>query len=217
MTRWTQRGLIAVAVAFVATGMMFVPRLGIEADEAIIANGLYDHGDLLYSWKIANIEVPVMLISYLGALKAWFYKGVFLFAAPRPIVLRLPMLLFAAGTLWLFFELLDRTISRRAAWIGTLLLATDTSYLLLNTADYGPVTLQFVFKLAALVLLAYSVLGRAFSLGQTREDVGIVGSIPTSRLDGAGRMVRTGARAFRRFFGCFRFLRCGSGSGRGRG
>jgi len=153
MTVWTQRGLIAVAVAFVAAGMLFVPRLGIEADEAIVANGLYDHGQAWYSWEFANTEVPVMLISYLGALKTWFYGGVFLFAAPRPIVLRLPMLLFAAASLWLFFELLNRTIGNRAAWIGTLLLATDTSYLLLNTADYGPVTLQFVLKLAALVLL----------------------------------------------------------------
>jgi len=145
--------VIAVCVAFVAAGMLFVPRLGIEVDEAIVANGIYDHGDPWYSWKIAGAEVPVMLISYLGALKTWFYKGVFLFAAPRPIVLRLPMLLFAAASLWLFFELLDLTIGRRAAWIGMLLLATDTSYLLLNMADYGPVTLQFVFKLAALVLL----------------------------------------------------------------
>jgi hypothetical protein len=153
MSSVTQRGLIAVAVAFVAAGMLFVPRLGIEADEAIVANGLYNHGQAWYSWKAGDAEVPVMLISYLGALKTWFYKGVFLFAAPRPVALRLPMLLFAAASLWLFFELLDRTIGRRAAWIGTLLLATDTSYFLLNTADYGPVTLQFVLKLGALVLL----------------------------------------------------------------
>ncbi len=153
MSSATRLGLIAVAVAFVAAGMLFVPRLGIEADEAIVANGIYAHGSPWYSWKFGNTEVPVMLISYLGALKTWFYKGVFLFAAPRPIVLRLPMLLFAAASLWLFFELLNRTIGYRAAWIGTLLLATDTSYLLLNTADYGPVTLQFVLKLGALVLL----------------------------------------------------------------
>ena len=154
MLRWKSQGLlIAVALAFVAAGMLFVPRLGIEADEAIVTNGIYDHGDAWYSWKFAGSELPIMLISYLGALKAWFYNGLFLFIAPRPIPLRLPMLLLAAGTLWLFFELLDRTMGRRAAWIGTLLLATDTSYLLLNTADYGPVTLQFVFKLAALLLL----------------------------------------------------------------
>jgi hypothetical protein len=153
MSSATRCGLIAVAVTFVAVGMLFVPRLGIEADEAIVANGIYAHGDPWYSWKIAGAEVPVMLISYLGALKTWFYNGLFLVAPPRPIVLRLPMLLFAAASLWFFFELLDRTIGRRAAWIGTLLLATDTSYLLLNMADYGPVTLQFALKLAALVLL----------------------------------------------------------------
>ncbi|MCU1337271.1 MAG: hypothetical protein JWO19_2852 [Bryobacterales bacterium] len=153
MSRPTQVALIGVMLAFVAAGMLFVPRLGIEADEAIIANGIYDHGNPWYSWTFGDSELPIMIISYLGALKSWFYNGLFLFTPPRPMVLRLPMLLLAAATLWLFFELLDRTMSRRAAWIGTLLLATDTSYLLLNTADYGPVTLQFVFKLAALVLL----------------------------------------------------------------
>lgn len=160
----TRRGLIAVCAAFVAAGMLFVPRLGIEADEAIVANGIYDHGASWYSWKIAGAEVPVMLISYLGALKTWFYKGVFLLGPPRPILMRLPMLLFAAVALWLFFELLDRTIGRRAAWIGMVLLATDTSYLLLNMADYGPVTFQFVFKLAALVLLV-----RFHQRGSTRD------------------------------------------------
>ena len=166
MSSATRCGLIAVAVTFVAAGMLFVPRLGIEADEAIVANGIYDHGDPWYSWKIAGAEVPVMLISYLGALKTWFYNGLFLLTPPRPIVLRFPMLVFAAASLWFFFELLDRTIGRRAAWIGTLLLATDTSYLMLNMADYGPVTLQFVLKLAALVLLV------RFHQNGNRKDLG---------------------------------------------
>ena len=154
MARWKSQGQLAViALAFVAAGMLFVPRLGIEVDEAIVTSGIYDHGNPWYSWKFDGSELPIMILSYLGALKAWLYNGLFLFIPPRPIALRLPMLLLAAGTLWLFFELLDRTTGRKAAWIGTLLLATDTSYLLLNTADYGPVTLQFVFKLAALLLL----------------------------------------------------------------
>ena len=157
---------MAVALAFVAAGMLFVPRLGIEADEAIVTNGIYDHGDPWYSWKFAGSELPIMLLSYLGAIKAWFYNGLFLFIPPRPIPLRLPMLLLAAGTLWIFFELLDRTMSRRAAWIGTLLLATDTSYLLFNTADFGPVTLQFVFKLAALLLLV------RFHKNESKEELG---------------------------------------------
>jgi hypothetical protein len=166
MNRWTIYALIGVALAFVAIGLLFVPRLGIEADEAIVTNGIYDHGNPWYSWKFADVELPIMLITYLGALKAWLYNGLFLFFPPRPMVLRLPMLLLAGATLWLFFALLDRTMNRRAAWIGTLLLATDTSYLLLNTADFGPVTLQFLFKLAALVLLV------RFNQNLSRQELG---------------------------------------------
>ncbi|MEO5925287.1 MAG: hypothetical protein ABIR70_15810 [Bryobacteraceae bacterium] len=140
-------------LGFVAAGLLFIPRLGIEVDEALVANGIYPHGSPWYSWGVGGVEIPVMLISYLGALKTWMYSILFVFFEPRPMSLRLPTLLLAAGSLGLFFSLLDKTVNRRAAWIGTLLLATDTSYLLMNTVDYGPVTLQFVFKLAALVLL----------------------------------------------------------------
>ncbi len=138
-----------IALGFVASGLLFIPRLGIEVDEALVANGIFPHGEPWYAWG----ALPVMLISYLGALKTWMYSVLFFFVEPRPMALRLPTLLLAAWSLWLFFALLDRTLSRRAAWIGTLLLATDSSYLLMNTVDYGPVTLQFLLKLAALGLL----------------------------------------------------------------
>ncbi len=146
--------LLLIMLGFVASGLLFIPRLGIEVDEAIVANGIYPHGSPWYSWRFGGVEIPVMLITYLGAVKTWMYSVLFAFVEPRPMSLRMPTLLLAAGSLWLFFALLDRTVSRRAAWIGTVLLATDSSYLLMNTVDYGPVTVQFVLKLAALVFLA---------------------------------------------------------------
>ncbi|MEO8098967.1 MAG: glycosyltransferase family 39 protein [Acidobacteriota bacterium] len=145
--------MVLLAASFVATGMLFIPRLGIEVDEAIVAGGIYAHGSPWYSWHIGQDELPIMLLSYLGALKTWMYNLLFLVVTPRPMSLRLPTLLLAAGSLWLFFALLDKTVNRSVAWIGAVLLATDTSYLMMNAVDYGPVTLQFVFKLAALVLL----------------------------------------------------------------
>lgn len=145
--------LLTIMAALIAIGMLFVPRLGIEADEAIVGNGIYEHGAPWYSLKWGQSELPIMMLSYMGALKTWFYNLLFLATPPRPVSLRLPMLLIAAATLWLFFMLLDRTVSRRAAWIGTVLLACDSSYLLLNAADYSPVTLQFFLKLSALLLI----------------------------------------------------------------
>ena len=48
MSQWTRRALIAVAVAFVAAGILFASRLGTSAGEAIITNGIYDYGDPQY-------------------------------------------------------------------------------------------------------------------------------------------------------------------------
>ena len=145
--------MAAIALGFIATAMLFVPRLGIEADEAIVGNGIYERAAPWYSWHFGDSELPIMMLSYLGALKTWFYNLLFLIVRPRPVPLRLPMVLIAAATLWLFFALLDKTVGRGAAFIGTVLLATDTSYVLMNAADYGPVTLQFLLKLSALLLI----------------------------------------------------------------
>jgi 4-amino-4-deoxy-L-arabinose transferase-like glycosyltransferase len=154
MADWKKRaGLLAICGAFFAAGMLFVPRLGIEADEAILGNGMYEFGAPWYSWKVGGSELPVMMMSYLGALKTWLYSLLFLVTPPRALSLRLPTMLIAAATLWLFFSLLDRTVSRRAAWIGVALLACDSSYLLLNVPDFGFVTLQFFFKLSAMLLI----------------------------------------------------------------
>ena len=154
MKQWkTSAALLAVSSAFIAAALLFLPRLGIEADEAMIANGIYDHGAPWYSWTFGGSELPVMIISYLGALKTWLYNPYFLMWAPGPVSLRLPTVLAGAVTLWLFFALLDRVAGRSAAWIGTLLLATDSIFLLVEATDFGFVALQFVLKLSAILLL----------------------------------------------------------------
>ena len=128
-------------------------RLGIEADEAMVANGIFAHGQPWYSWRFGQFEVPVMLISYLGALKTWLLNPYFALWHPSRISLRVPAVLAGVLTLWLFFALLDRIAGRKAAWIGVLLLATDSVFLLVETTDFGFVALQFVLKLSAMLLL----------------------------------------------------------------
>lgn len=137
--------------------MLFIPRLGIYTDEALIGNGIYARGAPWYSWTFGDSELPIMLISYVGALKTWIYSGIFAIWPPGSLSLRLPMVLIAAASLILFFRLLNRAVGgsagRRTAWIGTLLLATDTSFLLIGATDFGFVVLQLFFKLAAMLLL----------------------------------------------------------------
>ncbi len=143
MTLRERRALAAILLLFIATALLFVTRPGIEADEALVAN------PALYSWH----SVPLMEISYLGAFKSWFYIALFSFVKPGAVSLRTPTVLVGAVAIWLFFLLLDRTVGRRAAWIGALLLATDSMFVILEAIDYGPNALHFVLKLGAMLLL----------------------------------------------------------------
>jgi 4-amino-4-deoxy-L-arabinose transferase-like glycosyltransferase len=143
MTLRARGALAAILLLFIATAMLFVSRPGIEADEALVANSA------LYSWH----HVPLMLMSYMGALKAWFYLALFRVVAPGPVSLRTPTVLVGAVAIWLFFLLIDRTVGRRAAWIGALLLATDSMFVILEAIDYGPNALHFVLKLGGMLLL----------------------------------------------------------------
>jgi hypothetical protein len=149
----TAAGLCALAAVFMAAGWPLMKKLGIEADEAMIGNGIYERAAPWYSWHLAGNEIPVMLITYLGALKTWIYNGVFLLWPPSPMSLRLPTMLLGVATLILFFVLLDRALGRRVAWVGTTLLATDPSFILTEPVDWGFVAFQQVFKVGALVLL----------------------------------------------------------------
>jgi Dolichyl-phosphate-mannose-protein mannosyltransferase len=143
MTLRARVALAAIVALFVGSAMLFVSRPGIEADEAVVT------GAGNYTW----FSLPVMHFSYVGALKTWFYLALFSFVKPSQVSLRVPTVLAAAAAIWLFFVLLDRTIGRRAAWIGALLLATDSMFVILNALDFGPNALHFVFKLGAMVLL----------------------------------------------------------------
>ena len=93
MTLRARGALAAILVLFIATALLFVSRPGIEADEALVANGA------LYSWH----SIPLMLMSYLGALKSWFYIGLFAVVKPGAVSLRLPTVLLGAAAIWMFF------------------------------------------------------------------------------------------------------------------
>ena len=112
-----------------------------------MTNGIYEGGAPLYSWHIAGAEIPVMILTYLGALKTWLFNAIFAIWNPSEMSLRLPTLLMGLVTIWLFWRLVRQVAGERAAWIGAALLATDTAFLLTDTIDFGFVALQHLFKI----------------------------------------------------------------------
>ena len=152
------------ALLFFLLGCVILPYPGIQNDEVIFAPADYRvPGSSVF--LVFHQRIPLMLISYLGALKTWLYAGLLRIFPPSCWTVRLPVLLLAALTIWLFFALLQGLQNRRAAWIGSLLLATDSMFLVTACFDWGPVVLQHLLLVGGLLLIVrFARLARPYSI-----------------------------------------------------
>ena len=160
-----------LAAVFLLQGLALVPYPGIQTDEAFFGGGVYDPGRCISVLSVFKHKIPMLLLTYLGALKAWVYAPILAIWKPSVWSVRVPVLLAGAATLFLFWMLLERTVSRRAALTGTLLLAFDTTFLLTTCFDWGPVALQHLLAVSGALLLvrfhetgSRRLLGAAFFL-----------------------------------------------------
>lgn len=143
--------LAALCAFFLIAAVLFIPYAGFEDDETLFAGPLYTSGAFFV--RMFHHNVPIMLMSYLGTLKTWIYAPILRFWAPNVWSVRVPAVLIGIATICVFYRLLLRVGRPRAALAGAALLATDPSFLLTDTFDWGPVALQHLTLTAALLLL----------------------------------------------------------------
>ena len=144
---------LTACVFFFLAGLAFLPHLGVEDDESLFAQAIYAPRGELYSIRIGHSHLPVMLMTYLGALKSWIYRPILQVFGAGILPVRVPMLLAGAVSVWLFYLLLRRIAGRRAALIGCGFLAVDSMYLLTVCFDWGPVALQHLLLAGGMLLL----------------------------------------------------------------
>ncbi len=131
-----------------------LPQAGLEDDEALFAAPLvHSPAAAIFSVQVFHKQLPLMLLTYLGALKSALYFSIFQIARPSLPAVRLPVLTIGSLTVWLFIWLLERTGGRAVAWVGGLLIATDTMFLMTTCYDWGPVALQHLLTLSGMVLV----------------------------------------------------------------
>ncbi|HSB14485.1 MAG TPA: glycosyltransferase family 39 protein, partial [Bryobacteraceae bacterium] len=151
------RRLLALSVALVLcnflAGLSFIPYPGIQNDEAVFAWGVYDPGYAISQLSVFKYRIPMMLISYLGALKSWAYAPILAVWEASVWSVRLPVLAIGALTIWLLCWLVYRIAGARAALAGCALLAFDTTYLLTTVYDWGPVALQHLLMVGGVLSL----------------------------------------------------------------
>ena len=135
-------------------GLAFLPLVGIQDDEVFFATAIFHlPSAAVFDAHVFQQQIPLMLLSYLGALKSWIYFPILTRIHPSYLTIRLPVLLIGTLTIWLFIWFLEKAHGRRVAWVGGVLLATDTVYVLTTCFDWGPVALQHLLSLAGLALL----------------------------------------------------------------
>ena len=142
----------AAAAYFLLAGVLFVPHLGVQNDEALFASPLFAPKDWFYRIRLFHSDLALLLLSYLGTLKTLLYKPIFRCFGVSAASIRVPMIAAGALGIYLFYRLLDRIAGQRAARIGTTLLAADSIYLLTTCFDWGPVVLQHLLIVGGMLL-----------------------------------------------------------------
>jgi len=143
----------AASLYFFLAGLAFLTKTGVENDETIFAMAFlkpYGGASII---RIGHSRIPLMIMSYIGTLKAWIYRPLLRLFGTGIVVIRLPMLLAGVASVWLFYLFLRRVAGGRAAVIGCALLAADSSYLLTICYDWGPVALQHLLLVGGMYLL----------------------------------------------------------------
>ena len=148
---------------FLLAGLAFLTKTGIENDETIFGGSFLKPYGGAYVIRIGHSRMPIMVMAYIGTLKAWLYRPLINIFGTGLVVLRLPVLLAGVASVWLFFRLVYRIAGLRAAIIGCTLLAVDSTYLLTLCFDWGPVALQHLLLVAGLLLLVRFYQQRASS------------------------------------------------------
>src|SRR5579872_513913 len=146
------RVALAAAALFVLLGFLLIPYAGIEDDEAFFTTAIYGPLNPHFRIVVFHHTIPLMIWPYAGALKAWLYRPILALFGPSAWSFRGPVVLAGAATILLLFRFASHLANRRAAVFACLLLASDPSFLLTNTYDWGPVAMEHLLLMTGCVL-----------------------------------------------------------------
>jgi Dolichyl-phosphate-mannose-protein mannosyltransferase len=143
-------GLLAVFIGgylFMGTSHLNMP--GLYYDECIFVNAATGGTSGPFIHKVF-LGVPVMIMSYIGALKSFLYYPVFYFFGVSPITIRLPIVLLSSVTIIVSYLLGKRIFGRFGALLLSGLIATDPAFIYNVRLDFGPVAIMLLLKMLAL-------------------------------------------------------------------
>jgi Dolichyl-phosphate-mannose-protein mannosyltransferase len=123
----------------------------------IFTTPLYLFNPKPFAIGLFHRRLALMVMTYLGTLKTLLYLPILGLFGANVWSLRLPMVLVGALTIFIFYRLAIRSAGLTAAVLAAFLLATEPSYILTNTIDWGPVALEhFLLVTGCFFLVKFS-------------------------------------------------------------
>ncbi|MFL5516124.1 MAG: ArnT family glycosyltransferase, partial [Gemmatimonadales bacterium] len=122
---------------------------GLQYDEILFVNaatGGPTNG--LFVRRILGL--PLMVMPYMGALKAYLYYPVFKLFGVSPATSRWPVIILSLVTLGLLYGVARTSFGRLTSALLVLVVAVDPAFIYTTKLDVGPTALMMLLKLAAL-------------------------------------------------------------------
>lgn len=152
-SRFPGAWVVALALAAIVFGCWKLDTPGLQHDETLFCNaalGGPTNAFVCQRW----LGIPILLMPYIGALKAWIYAPIFAVLPVNAWTIRLPAVLIgvAGGAMlvwaaYLFF-------GRRAAMFAAPLVLLDPSLIMHSRLDWGPTAIMFLMRGAVIAGVA---------------------------------------------------------------
>ena len=138
---------------FLALGTLLLADVGLETDEGLFAAALYPPFNKDFTIRLFHHQLPLMVMTYVGATKAWLYAPILALIPPSTFLVRFLSLLIGACTLLVFYWFVRKVLGNAPAIAAVALLSTDPMFLLTIKWDWGPVTIQHFCLVSTCLLL----------------------------------------------------------------
>lgn len=123
---------------------------GLQYDELLFGNAALGNSTGIFIHKV-KFGIPIMLMPYIGALKAYIYYPIFAVFETSYATVRLPMIFLTAVSLWLIYKFVSKGADFSVAVLSILFLAADACFISLTRTDVGPVAIGLFFRCLALL------------------------------------------------------------------
>lgn len=134
---------VAFILIYLVLALIKIKYPGVHYDEILFGNAAIGGvDDVFITYKIG--QFPILLMKYIGAMKAYIYYPIFKMFGISAYSIRIPGILATAFALYVLYAALKKYFTDNIALLSLFLLTIDASFISLSRYDVGPTIIEFL-------------------------------------------------------------------------